>query len=88
MSWFMLGIVPNRSTGGNEMGEVVDFRKTARDFGRTAQSGSLAGAQILFFTGVRYMRHDDALMVAPVSPPQDGSHQGPGQNARKRKQRA
>ena len=70
------------------MGEVVDFRKAARDFGRTAQGGALADAQILFFTGVRYMRHDDALMTAPASPPQDGSNQGPGQNARKRKRRA
>ena len=70
------------------MGEVVDFRKAARDFGRTARSGALADAQILFFTGVRYMRHEDALVAAGPSPPQDDSSQGPGHNARKRKRRA
>lgn len=70
------------------MGEVVSFRKIAKDFGRIARNGPSADAQILFFTGVRYMRHDDALVAAGPSPPQDDSNQGPGHNARKRKRRA
>lgn len=70
------------------MGEIIDFRKTARDFGRKANAVNMAGAQILFFTGVRYQRHADDQISALALGPHDDNGQGSGQNSRKRKRRA
>lgn len=70
------------------MGEIIDFRKTARDFWRKANELNGAGAQILFFTGVRYQRHEDGQNSTLALGPHDDNGQGAGQNARKRKRRA
>ena len=46
------------------MGDVLVFEKSRRSFRRMRESEVSGGAQILFFTGVRYERYD----VAPAAP--------------------
>ena len=70
------------------MGQVINFRAAASaDQPRSALSAS-SGAQILFFTGVRYQRHEPADLIAPItdtfSPP-GGGMDGAGRGKRKRR---
>jgi len=70
------------------MGELIYFRAAAgADQPRSAPSQA-TGAQILFFTGVRYQRHLPADLVDPnsgSSSPRGGGMDGAGRSKRKRR---
>lgn len=67
------------------MGELVHLRDFSKDRRNESGQPSLRGAEILFFTGVRYQKFTDMAEMAVWTDPQDGA--GPG-NSRKRKRRA
>jgi hypothetical protein len=70
------------------MGQLIYFRAAASvDQSRSAPSAS-TGAQILFFTGVRYQRHPPADLIDPnagSSSPPRGGMDGAGRGKRKRR---
>jgi hypothetical protein len=67
------------------MGDLIAFR-SPRPSGDAKPSG--IGAEILFFTGVRYQRttEDPPSPIAPPRPPQHGGDAaGPGRGKRRRR---
>jgi hypothetical protein len=69
------------------MGEVIFFspKRNAERSERAAANPQ--GATILFFTGVRYQRHIEPVIVAPVAyeaPPKGGMDGAGGRRRRKR----
>jgi hypothetical protein len=67
------------------MGDLIAFRAAGR---RRHPKRSGAGAEILFFTGVRYQRtieHAPLSGAAPRQPQQDGNGGGLGRGKRRRR---
>jgi hypothetical protein len=72
--------------GGSVMGDLIAFR-SQRPSGQARPSG--AGAEILFFTGVRYQRMTEdppSLNAEPQQPQQGGKTGGPGRAKRRRRE--
>ncbi|RFB79571.1 hypothetical protein [Methylovirgula sp. 4M-Z18] len=67
------------------MGELLLFRPRPRRPG-AAPLGQMVEAEILFFTGVRYVRDDEARVTIDAPPP--GPQKGPGKDARRKKRPA
>jgi hypothetical protein len=66
------------------MGDLIAFR-SQRPSHEARPSG--AGAEILFFTGVRYQRMNDEALAneGPRQPQQGGKNGGPGRARRRRR---
>ena len=67
------------------MGELVNLRDFSTERRGDSSLSAERGAEILFFTGVRYEKFTDMAEMAVWTDPKDES--GPG-NSRKRKRRA
>jgi len=71
--------------GGSVMGDLIAFR--SQSFSGQARSGG-TGAEILFFTGVRYQRMTEdspPSNAEPQQPQQGGKSGGPGRARRRRR---
>ena len=55
------------------MGEMIEFRQTARTARARPASEATTGARILLFTGVRYERHADEPEPQTPEPSKDGT---------------
>jgi hypothetical protein len=68
------------------MGELVIFRRYSSAASRQAGPPTSQGAEIVFFTGVRYDRGEPATAIAETSePPPEGGLNGAGGGRRKRR---
>ncbi len=67
------------------MGELLLFRPRPRR-SSILPLGSAGDAEILLFTGVRYMREEDARALIDTPPP--GPEKGPSKIARRKKRPA
>lgn len=70
------------------MGEVVRFRIAGKDGAEAGAAAPQASARILFFTGVRYQRHEEPIAALPelsADEPPSGGWKGAGGGRRKRR---
>ncbi|HYC25255.1 MAG TPA: hypothetical protein VEC58_04370 [Roseiarcus sp.] len=66
------------------MGELVMFRRSSSAASRLGGPSTSQGAEIVFFTGVRYERPAPAMAEASEPPPEGGLN-GAGGGRRKRR---
>jgi hypothetical protein len=70
------------------MGELVQFRASAGAERSRAAPAERQGAAVIFFTGVRYQRHEPAAAIARdagSNAPPEGGMDGAGGRRRKRR---
>jgi len=81
------GTMPQRLRG-SAMGDVILFGLRTGQTRKNSDSAAPAGAQIVFFTGVRYARMPEALPTpgaGDLGAPPEGGVGGPGSGRRRRR---